>query len=67
LFPGYRTASSFGDGVVQAYVPSLPEIALGFGGLGVAFLIALTGIRVLDFLPRDDAGPRPHAGAAVAD
>ncbi len=56
IFPGYRAASSFGDGAVAAYAPSLPEWALGLGGLGIAFLITLVGVRVLDFLPRDLPG-----------
>ena len=55
LFPGYATTSRFGDGQVRAYAPSLPEIVLGFGGVGIAFLITLVGVRVLDFLPQETA------------
>jgi molybdopterin-containing oxidoreductase family membrane subunit len=55
LFPGYTVTSSFADGVVQAYAPSLPEVVLGIGGIGIAFLVALVGVRVLDFAPHDDA------------
>jgi [DsrC]-trisulfide reductase subunit P len=55
IFPGYQVSSSFGDGAVVRYVPSLPELLLGVGGLGVAFLLTLVGVRVLDFLPPDDA------------
>jgi molybdopterin-containing oxidoreductase family membrane subunit len=47
-------SSSFGDGAVTRYVPSLPELLLGAGGLGAAFLMTLVGVRVLDFLPGDD-------------
>ena len=32
LFPGFEVQSSFADGVVAAYTPSLDEIALGQGG-----------------------------------
>jgi molybdopterin-containing oxidoreductase family membrane subunit len=54
VFPGYAVSSSFGDGQVQAYAPSLPEIGLGVGGLGLAFLIAVAGVAALPFLPDDD-------------
>ncbi|MDH3637871.1 MAG: polysulfide reductase NrfD [Gammaproteobacteria bacterium] len=51
LFPGLDVSSSFFDGVVTHYTPSLPEIGLGLGGVGLALLIALVGLRVLPFLP----------------
>jgi Ni/Fe-hydrogenase subunit HybB-like protein len=57
IFPGYTASSSFADGQIQSYAPSLPEVALGIGGLGLAFLIAVAGAGVLPFLPdsADDA------------
>ncbi len=55
IFPGHVVRSSFADGAVDHYVPSLPELLLGVGGLGVAFVMTVVGVRVLDFLPRDDA------------
>ncbi|MHB1300744.1 MAG: NrfD/PsrC family molybdoenzyme membrane anchor subunit [Burkholderiales bacterium] len=55
IFPGYEVTSSFGDGQIGQYAPSLPEILLGMGGLGVAFLITTIGVRALNFLPRDVA------------
>jgi len=54
IFPGHVVSSSFGDGAVTRYAPSLPELLLGIGGLGAAFLLTLVGVRVLDFLPADD-------------
>jgi molybdopterin-containing oxidoreductase family membrane subunit len=63
IFPGYAVSSSFGDGQVQAYAPSLPEIALGVGGLGVAFLIAVVGVGALPFLPDDDVAAAAKGGA----
>jgi Ni/Fe-hydrogenase subunit HybB-like protein len=57
IFPGHEVRSSFGDGVVAAYVPSLPELLLGVGGLGAAFLLTLIGIRAFDFMPQDDFVP----------
>ena len=55
IFPGHLVSSTFGDGAVARYVPSLPELLLGVGGLGAAFLMTVVGVRVLDFLPQDDA------------
>ncbi len=54
IFPGHVVSSSFGDGAVAAYQPSLPELLLGIGGLGAAFLMTVIGVRVLDFMPQDD-------------
>jgi molybdopterin-containing oxidoreductase family membrane subunit len=57
IFPGYRVESTFGDGRIAAYAPSVPEVLLGMGGLGVAFLVTVVGVRVLRFLPQDDLPP----------
>lgn len=54
IFPGYVASSSFADGAVTHYVPTLPEWLLGLGGLGAAYLITVVGIRALDFMPQDD-------------
>jgi molybdopterin-containing oxidoreductase family membrane subunit len=54
IFPGHEVSSTFADGVVERYVPSLPEFLLGVGGLGAAFLLTVVGVRVFDFLPQDD-------------
>ena len=54
LFPGYVVRSTFGDGRIAAYAPSAYEVVLGTGGLGVAFLITVVGVRALQFLPQDD-------------
>ncbi len=53
IFPGFEVKSSFGDGEIGLYHPSLPEFLLGLGGVGVAFLITAIGIRVLDFVPHE--------------
>ena len=53
IFPGFEVKSSFGDGEVGIYHPSLPEFLLGLGGVGIAFLITAIGIRVLDFVPHE--------------
>ena len=51
LFPGMEVSSSFHDGVISGYAPSLPEIGLGLGGVALAGLIVLFGIKLLRFLP----------------
>jgi molybdopterin-containing oxidoreductase family membrane subunit len=62
IFPGYQVHSSFGDGAIARYVPRWPEWLLGLGGVGAAFVLTTVGVRVLDFLPRDDvAAPAPAA------
>jgi molybdopterin-containing oxidoreductase family membrane subunit len=55
IFPGYEAASSFRDGQIASYAPSLPEVLLGLGGIAAAFVIALIGVQVFDFLPEDGA------------
>ena len=59
IFPGYIVESSFYDGVVNAYTPSLWEFLLGAGGFTAALLIALLALRVLPILP---AALEPEAG-----
>ena len=51
IFPDKEVSSSFFDGVVAAYAPSLPELALGVGGVGLALALTVLGIKVLPFLP----------------
>lgn len=53
IFPGHSVSSTFADGQIGSYIPSLPEILLGVGGLGIAFLITIVSVRVLDSLPHD--------------
>ena len=67
MFPGMVEQSSFYDGVVAEYIPSLPEIVLGIGGIALAMAILVFALAVLDFLPDDlsdkqfgvDAAPKP--------
>jgi [DsrC]-trisulfide reductase subunit P len=53
IFPGYTVSSSFGDGQIATYHPSIYEFLLGFGGLAIAFIITTVSVRVLDFMPLD--------------
>ena len=58
LFPGAQVTSSYGDGLIHAYVPSMPEVFLGLGGVAIAGLLVLVGVKLFEFLPEslgDDA------------
>lgn len=64
LFPGMEVASSFADGRIHTYVPTLAEITLGIGGIAIAALIVTIGITALRFLPAglaDTSDPTEHA------
>jgi molybdopterin-containing oxidoreductase family membrane subunit len=63
IFPGYEVSSSFFDGQVNSYTPSLWEITLGIGGVAMALLIVTVAVRVLRFMPETLADPAvdPHA------
>jgi molybdopterin-containing oxidoreductase family membrane subunit len=63
LFPGYEVTSSFADGQINSYSPSIWEITLGVGGIALALLIVTIAVRVLRFLPEtlEDAAVDPHA------
>jgi len=50
-FPGFTASSSFGDGVVHNYSPSLPEFLLGMGGVALALAITGFGMKILRILP----------------
>jgi len=56
IFPGHEATSSFGDGQIASYSPSIYEFMLGFGGLAIAFITTTVSARVLDFMPQD----KPH-------
>ena len=51
LFPGKEVSSSFNDGVVSSYAPTLPEVLLGLGGVALAIALFLFAIKVLRLVP----------------
>lgn len=51
LFPGYLESSSFFDGVVHPYQPSVFELLLGLGGVAVAVAILTLGLLLFPFAP----------------
>jgi Ni/Fe-hydrogenase subunit HybB-like protein len=69
IFPGMEVTSSFFDGVVADYAPSLPEILLGAGGVGLALAMVVVAVKVLAFLPEslDNSLVDPHFKPDVAD
>jgi molybdopterin-containing oxidoreductase family membrane subunit len=67
MFPDKVVTSSFNDGVVATYTPSVWEAMLGVSGLGIALLITALAVKVLPFLPESlaDADVDPHAARAA--
>ncbi len=51
LFPGFEAASSFFDGAIASYQPSLPELLLGVSGIALALLLTNLALRLMPFLP----------------
>jgi Ni/Fe-hydrogenase subunit HybB-like protein len=62
MFPGKEVVSSFADGIVGSYTPSLPEVILGVGGVVLALAATFVGVRVLRFMPVSlaDEAVDPH-------
>jgi molybdopterin-containing oxidoreductase family membrane subunit len=56
--------SSFFDGVVAAYAPSLPEVALGVGGVALALGLTAVALKILPFLPQSLADDDVDSTAA---
>lgn len=51
IFPGKIVESTFYDGVVNLYTPSLPEILLGLGGVAVALFVVVIAMKNLRMIP----------------
>jgi Ni/Fe-hydrogenase subunit HybB-like protein len=62
MFPGMEVSSSFHDGIVNQYAPSLPEVLLGVGGIALAMAATTFALKVLPFLPESlaDEEVNPH-------
>jgi molybdopterin-containing oxidoreductase family membrane subunit len=65
LFPGMTETSTFFDGVVAGYSPSLYEMGLGMGGVALSLLIVVVALRVLPFFPHS-TGSRSTADSESA-
>lgn len=68
LFPGKAVSSTFYDGVINTYTPSLPEILLGVGGVAFSLAATMVAIKFLPFLPvsLEDAVVEPAPAPASA-
>ena len=51
IFPGFEVSSSFFDGVVGEYSPSIWEVVLGLGGVATSILITFLLVRVMPIIP----------------
>lgn len=51
MFPGLIEKSSFFDGELHGYTPSVAEFFLGLGGVAIALLVTTFSIKVLRLLP----------------
>ncbi len=51
LFKGYTVSSSFADGIVANYTPSIYEFLLGFSGIAIALFAVLFSVKILGLLP----------------
>lgn len=59
LISGMTVSSSFGDGEIATYVPTLAEFLLGMGGFAFAILGALFVVKILPFMPQSLADSKP--------
>jgi len=61
IFPGYDVSSSFADGAINSYTPSMLELILGLGGVALALAVAIIGMKFLRILPNSlsDANVAP--------
>lgn len=55
LFPDMVVTSTFQDGQVADYIPSLPEVLLGVSGVSIAMLLTGVALKLLPFMPRQGA------------
>ena len=62
LFPNAEVSSSYFDGVNNAYTATLPEYALGIGGVGLAISLLIVGMKLFRLLPTTlaDSAIDPH-------
>ncbi|NOR52274.1 MAG: molybdopterin oxidoreductase, partial [Gammaproteobacteria bacterium] len=62
LFPGHEVVSTFSDGVVNNYSPTLSEFLLGIMGIALTLILVTVAVRNLRFLPESlaDSVADPH-------
>ena len=64
LVAGYEATSTFSDGVIATYAPSIWEIMLGLGGVGITLFIVTFALKIFSLIPEDlsDKLADPHHG-----
>jgi Ni/Fe-hydrogenase subunit HybB-like protein len=60
LISGMQVSSSFADGEIAQYSPSLPEFLLGMGGVAFAIMATLFVVKILPFIPQSLADNSAH-------
>ena len=65
MFPGKIVESSFFDGGVKQYTPTLAETLLGVGGFALSLILVALVVKILRVLPASmaDAEVDPHAAS----
>ena len=51
LFPNAEVSSTYFDGVITQYSASLPELALGAGGVALSLMLVFIAVKVLRIVP----------------
>jgi len=51
LFPNAEVSSSFADGAINSYSATLPELALGVSGFGLAIVMVIVSMKAFKLLP----------------
>jgi len=67
IFPGKEVIeSTFADGAIAAYTPTLAETLLGLGGIAVALFLVAFCVKIMQFLPASlaDKDVDPHYKAS---
>lgn len=67
IFPGKEVIeSTFADGVIATYNPTLAETLLGLGGIAVALFLVAFCVKIMEFLPASlaDKDLDPHHKAS---
>lgn len=62
IFPGWQESSTFFDGQIHPYAPSVPEVFLGLGGVALAAVLVAVGLKVLPLMSdscTDSSSPQP--------
>ena len=50
IFPGYIVEDGFFSHSIAAYVPTIPELFLGVGGIALVVILVMMVIRILPFV-----------------